>query len=762
MCEPLEQVLCYEGPDGTVGVGACREGLVACLPDGSAYSECRDQILPTEELCGTAEDDDCDGEINEGCACVPGTYRACYSGPPGTQGVGLCTAGTQWCGEDGLAYDACSGEVVPVAEDCTTPLDEDCDGEVNEADMCVCKPGDVASCYGGPPETEGVGICTAGTMTCVPEGGAFGPCIGDQGPEQEDCDTPEDDDCNGQSNEPAANCSCDPGDERSCYGGASATIGVGTCELGTQTCVGSGDGYGDCEGDVLPVSENCGTPVDDDCDGTINEESAGCECTPSTTELCYTGPMFTQDVGTCRAGIRTCNGAGKWGVCIDEIIPTDDDCNTPLDENCDGSVNEPASGCFCGLEYVDTLESEDCVLNYGETTWKTLIPAQPHEIGADTFGNAYPLMPTIPDAELFEFEDVFDPVPGNLVPVALFARYIPNGMFVWGAEITGAVAPPIGPSHAWNMDVSPYGTIAITAPHASGLETAFGSFSYQWPASTFRILYSIDPFGYPYFALALPRYSVGMETNTSVHSIAAKDDGGVFYVNGPINSHVHSYDFEGVLAWNFDLELSLDDVAVVALEDGGAIVAFTTNQLIDWAPLEIPPIVGSSSDLVLARFTPTGSVTWAVRSVTSAAIVSAEEDNGIVAVLEAGRVLRFDVTDGSLTSIDPIPGAAIPASSFALVGSNAVLHSRTNAPAVDFGFGFEQDPYGAQATGTFVALREHGETRWARAPLMNHVTVGAAAPNLVFSAFPATDYYDLDGLLVSIEDPSVFLTRMAY
>lgn len=60
--------------------------------------------------------------------CNPGSKRSCYSGPKGTEGVGLCRAGSQTCDADGLAWSACEGEVQPREEDCSQPGDEDCNG----------------------------------------------------------------------------------------------------------------------------------------------------------------------------------------------------------------------------------------------------------------------------------------------------------------------------------------------------------------------------------------------------------------------------------------------------------------------------------------------------------------------------------------------------------------------------------------------------------------------------------------------------------
>ncbi|MGK3997153.1 hypothetical protein [Sorangium sp. So ce1024] len=60
-------------------------------------------------------------------ACERGDTRACYEGPGGTEGVGLCAAGTQTCGADGT-WGACEEQVLPGEEDCNRRGDEDCDG----------------------------------------------------------------------------------------------------------------------------------------------------------------------------------------------------------------------------------------------------------------------------------------------------------------------------------------------------------------------------------------------------------------------------------------------------------------------------------------------------------------------------------------------------------------------------------------------------------------------------------------------------------
>lgn len=65
-------------------------------------------------VCGSALADD--GELVH-----------CYSGPTGTEDVGVCHGGQQTC-MGGLPDGECNGESLPSMEDCSTPADEGCDG----------------------------------------------------------------------------------------------------------------------------------------------------------------------------------------------------------------------------------------------------------------------------------------------------------------------------------------------------------------------------------------------------------------------------------------------------------------------------------------------------------------------------------------------------------------------------------------------------------------------------------------------------------
>ncbi|MEZ4301661.1 MAG: MopE-related protein, partial [Polyangiaceae bacterium] len=349
MCTPGETKSCYSGPDGTEGVGLCKAGTQTCKANGDGFGPCTGEVLPADEVCATAGDDDCDGQTNEDgadCSCIPGSTKACYSGPPETEGVGPCKGGTQVCNDDGQGYGACEGEIAPLPETCETPEDDDCDGKVNEdGESCVCPAGEMVPCYTGPAGTENVGDCKGGMALCADDGKSLGACLGQVIPAAETCLAAGDEDCDGQSNEEGPGCSCVPGTQVACYTGPAGTQGIGQCKGGLQDCGAQGMPVGPCVGEITPAVETCNTAVDDDCDGLVNEDGAGCSCIPGSTKACYSGPAGTEGVGVCAAGMQTCAADGlSYGPCMGEVLPSAENCNTPANEDCTTIVD-------CGSQY---------------------------------------------------------------------------------------------------------------------------------------------------------------------------------------------------------------------------------------------------------------------------------------------------------------------------------------------------------------------------------------------------------------------------
>nr|MDA3863586.1 MopE-related protein [Deltaproteobacteria bacterium] len=112
-------------------------------------------------------DNDCDGQTDEDGAGLPLT-QSCYTGPGGTQGVGICSSGTQTCGSG--SWGSCLGETLPVSESCDG-VDNDCDSATDEdfdqnTDILNCG-GCGNSCFSSAPANTNATGCSAGACQYV-------------------------------------------------------------------------------------------------------------------------------------------------------------------------------------------------------------------------------------------------------------------------------------------------------------------------------------------------------------------------------------------------------------------------------------------------------------------------------------------------------------------------------------------------------------------------------------------------------------------
>ena len=119
-CRHGDSESCYDGPEGTSGVGQCRRGQRTCT--GGNWSICEGQTLPRDELCSDQLDNDCDGSVDEDED------------------------------RDGDGFGRCSGDCCDDVSQCADPAavnpgafdypdngeDDDCDGEERSAGDEVC------------------------------------------------------------------------------------------------------------------------------------------------------------------------------------------------------------------------------------------------------------------------------------------------------------------------------------------------------------------------------------------------------------------------------------------------------------------------------------------------------------------------------------------------------------------------------------------------------------------------------------------------
>jgi len=285
-------------PAGSVLDGSdCDDADSARHP--GAYERCDGPVPPA--TLPLSVDDDCDGAINEGCACSDGAVNPC-----GTSSTGVCRRGTQTCVSGALT--TCAGNVEPSAEVCNG-RDDNCDGTTDETVSTTCyadADGDgrgagLASQLCGPS----IGVCPTGWSTlsndCNDSNATISPVAA------EACNR-RDDDCDGMADEGFL---CAQGATRAGSGAylmCASIAGLFTCNA---TCTAE-------TFNASPPPEMC-NGADENCNG-VNDDGFAC-ARNSTGNACVTtcGTAGTYTcsatctVGACRAATETCNGCDDDG-----------------------------------------------------------------------------------------------------------------------------------------------------------------------------------------------------------------------------------------------------------------------------------------------------------------------------------------------------------------------------------------------------------------------------------------------------------------
>ena len=127
-CTPGETRECYEGPSGTKGVGICKAGTATCVADGTDWSECVGQVLPTAEICSNGIDENCDGED------MTPENAVDYDGDGYTYCTGDCCE-TAW--EPGCSNTDSPERINPGAYEMdANGIDDNCNGQMDEPVIC--------------------------------------------------------------------------------------------------------------------------------------------------------------------------------------------------------------------------------------------------------------------------------------------------------------------------------------------------------------------------------------------------------------------------------------------------------------------------------------------------------------------------------------------------------------------------------------------------------------------------------------------------
>lgn len=313
-----------------------------------------------KEDCTTPYDDNCDGNVNEGCDysadplnCGAPNRKCSFDNASATCIEGDCRLGACKAGyvdKDKNPWNGCeySCTKTSATEVCGNRLDDNCDGEVDEG--CDCNPQDKSSVLCG----NNTGVCKA-VKTCQANG-KWSDCSVLMAPSAKSCNK-YDNDCNGLADNGEFDLQTDVQNCGACgnacsYPNATALCVKGVCQMGS--CV---HGYNDlnkksadgCEYSCLPTNngtEQC-DGIDNECNGLV-DDGAVCECQ-------YAGAQKDcgSNVGACKYGKATCSSLHLWGTCDMTlgVGPKPETCNG-VDDDCDGvadnGINMQADPLNCG------------------------------------------------------------------------------------------------------------------------------------------------------------------------------------------------------------------------------------------------------------------------------------------------------------------------------------------------------------------------------------------------------------------------------
>jgi hypothetical protein len=398
------------------GYGNSADGISSCTPisdrvlDHGDCDDADDTIYPTaEEVCDTL-DNDCDGEIDEN------TVNVFFVDADG-DGFGNPFSMTEACTvpdghvDSSSDCDDADGAIYPDAVETCDGLDNDCDGLVDEdelvwyADADGDGQGDPASAIGSCEQPTGY-VLIAGDCDDT------NPYVGVDGIEA--CDGI-DNDCDGEVDENVSTTWYADADGDS-YGDASVT------EAACDEPDGFTDNSDDCndtDAGISPLAEEVCDDLDNNCDGSVDEELVG--------EYYADGDGDGYGVGEAIAGCSALEGyAESAGDCDDsepETYPSALELCDGIDNDCNGVSDTDAVASTYALTF-----DQDRMLKYVRTeTGEVTIQSGPY----DDVGEAHNAIAGSPIAgRLFLHNNAesqiyeLDPDNGEATPV--FAHSVPN------------------------------------------------------------------------------------------------------------------------------------------------------------------------------------------------------------------------------------------------------------------------------------------------------------------------------------------------
>lgn len=217
------------------------------------------------------------------------------------------------------------------------------------------------------------------------------------------------------------------------------------CNMEQHVCTsesGHGGGSGGDGGDTDNPDDGSDTDTDTPGKQDGDDDPITGSCTPGKKQTCgYQGDPATENVGPCRAGIRTCKDDGTWGHCEGEVLPVNEIgselCSDGIDNDCDGIADNGTD--FDGDGYGSCEDCCEAATDCKGYDPATIYPGAYEMIGDEVDNNCNGEIDETTSCDGEDAPLALEDYPGNAIKLA-------HAMGICGDQLVSAEISLAGPA----------------------------------------------------------------------------------------------------------------------------------------------------------------------------------------------------------------------------------------------------------------------------------------------------------------------------